>query len=65
MAATNGYTPEQASDLYVGSGTTRDYEYGVYRIFAYTFEMSPGDYLQDDSMIARRDRAATRRPSCT
>ena len=44
MAATNGYRPEQASDLYLTSGTTRDYEYGTYRIFAYTFEMSVEDY---------------------
>ena len=51
MAATNGYRPEQASDLYITSGTTRDYEYGVYRIFSYTFEMSVKDY-PDDSLIA-------------
>ena len=51
MAATNGYKPEQASDLYISSGTTRDYQYGVYRIFAYTFEMSIVDY-PDDSLIA-------------
>ena len=51
MAATNGYKAEQASDLYVGSGTSRDYQYGVYRIFAYTFEMSAVDY-PDDSLIA-------------
>ena len=44
MATTNGYRPEQASDLYITSGTTRDYEYGMYRIFAYTFEMSVVDY---------------------
>ena len=50
MAATNGYKPEQASDLYVTSGTTRDYEYGKYRIFAYTFEMSVVDY-PDDALI--------------
>jgi hypothetical protein len=50
MAATNGYKPEQASDLYITSGTTRDYEYGVYRIFAYTFEMSVRDY-PDDALI--------------
>jgi carboxypeptidase T len=50
MAATNGYRPEQASDLYISSGTTRDYEYGMYRIFAYTFEMSVVDY-PDDSLI--------------
>ena len=47
MASTNGYRPEQASDLYITSGTTRDYEYGVYRIFAYTFEMSVVDYPKD------------------
>ena len=51
MAATNGYRPEQASDLYITSGTTRDYEYGAYRIFSYTFEMSVVDYPRD-TMIA-------------
>ncbi len=52
MAASNGYRPEQASDLYVTSGTSRDYEYGRYRIFAYTFELSAGDYPKT-GMIAR------------
>ncbi len=52
MAATNGYRPEQASDLYVTRGTTKDYMYGAYRIFAYTFELSIKDYA-DDSTIAR------------
>ena len=28
MAATNGYRPQQASDLYITSGTSRDYAYG-------------------------------------
>jgi carboxypeptidase T len=51
MASTNGYKPEQASDLYISTGTSRDYQYGVYRIFAYTFEMSIKDY-PDDSLIA-------------
>ena len=51
MASTNGYKPEQASDLYISSGTSRDYLYGTYRIFSYTFEMSVKDY-PDDSMIA-------------
>ena len=51
MASTDGYKPEQASDLYITSGTTRDYEYGMYRIFSYTFEMSVKDY-PDDSKIA-------------
>jgi murein tripeptide amidase MpaA len=44
MAASNGYRAMQASDLYVTSGTTRDYEYGVYRIFAYSIELSNVDY---------------------
>jgi len=51
MAATNGYKPEQASDLYLTSGTTRDYLYGIYRTFAYTFELSIRDY-PDDALIA-------------
>jgi len=51
MAATNGYKPEQASDLYLDSGTSRDYLYGMYRTFAYTFELSIKAY-PDDSMIA-------------
>jgi carboxypeptidase T len=50
MARTNGYKPEQASDLYISSGTSRDYQYGVYRIFTYTFEMSVVAY-PDDSLI--------------
>ena len=51
MASTNGYTPQQASDLYVSAGTSRDYLYGKYRIFAYTFELSGEDY-PDDGKIA-------------
>jgi hypothetical protein len=51
MAATNGYKPEQASDLYVSDGTSRDFQYGTYRIFSYTFELSAVDY-PDDSLIA-------------
>ncbi len=51
MATTNGYRPEQASDLYITRGTTSDYMYGMYRIFAYTFEMSISDYPRP-SMIA-------------
>jgi hypothetical protein len=60
MARTNGYRPQQASDLYVSSGTTRDYQYGAYRIFSYTFELSARDY-PDDSLIAsetERNKAA-------
>jgi len=52
MAATNGYRAEQASDLYITSGTSRDYEYGKYRIFSYTFELSIKDYPKT-RMIAK------------
>ncbi len=56
MAATNGYHPEQASDLYVTSGTTRDYEYGTYRIFSYTFELSRVDYPKDTRIASETAR---------
>ncbi|HEX9441034.1 MAG TPA: M14 family metallopeptidase, partial [Roseiflexaceae bacterium] len=41
MAATNGYSPMQSSDLYISDGDFTDWAYGVHRIFAYTFEMYP------------------------
>jgi len=44
MAQRNGYRPEQASGLYVDSGTARDWEYGVQGIFAFTFELGSGKY---------------------
>jgi carboxypeptidase T len=56
MASTNGYKPEQASDLYLSSGTTRDYEYGQYRIFSYTFEMSNRDYPNDNWIAGETGR---------
>jgi hypothetical protein len=65
MAATNGYTPEQGSDLYITDGTIGDWMWGVHRIFSYTFEMfptgSPGFYPGDGSIAAQtsRNRAAT------
>ena len=58
MAATNGYKPEQASDLYISSGTSRDWLYGRYRIFSFTFEMSPDSaaYPPDESIPAETSR---------
>jgi carboxypeptidase T len=61
MASRNGYKPEQASDLYIDSGTERDWEYGRHRIFAYTFELTPGGEYPDDSTIGpetRRNKTA-------
>jgi len=65
MASTNGYTPEQSSDLYIADGTINDWLWGQYKIFSYTFEMyprtsSPGFY-PPGSVIGRettRNRAA-------
>ncbi len=41
MAATNDYTPQQASALYLTAGDTVDWLYGERGIFAFTFEMYP------------------------
>jgi carboxypeptidase T len=41
MAQWNGYTPQQASDLYIASGDTTDWAYGELGMFAFTFELSP------------------------
>ncbi|MBM3125730.1 MAG: zinc carboxypeptidase [Chloroflexi bacterium] len=62
MAATNGYTPEQASDLYITDGTINDWQYGVHRILNYTFEMYPrtssqgGFYPPDEVIPAETSR---------
>ncbi|MGH3715579.1 MAG: M14 family metallopeptidase [Micromonosporaceae bacterium] len=65
MAATNNYTPEQASDLYITDGSIDDYLWGVHKIFGYTFEMypasaNPGFYPPDEVIPAQtsRNRAA-------
>ena len=42
MAATNGYTPQQSSDLYITDGDSLDWLWGAHKIFAYTFELYPG-----------------------
>ncbi len=61
MAATNGYTPQQWSDLYIGDGTINDWLYGVHRIFSFTFEMypvssTPGFYPPDEVIPAETAR---------
>jgi hypothetical protein len=62
MAATNGYTPEQASDLYITDGTIDDWLYGVHQIINYTFEMYPatssggGFYPPDEVIPAQTSR---------
>lgn len=58
MAALNGYRPIQASDLYISSGTSRDWLYGTYRIFAFTFELSPNSsaYPADEQIASETGR---------
>jgi len=56
MAASNGYTPQQMSDLYITDGTICDWLYGVHRIFSFTFEMYPvtsaqGGFYPPDEVI--------------
>lgn len=41
MAATNGYTAQQASDLYIADGTSDDWLYGERGIIAFTMELYP------------------------
>jgi len=60
MAKLNGYTPQQASDLYITDGRFGDWIYGTQRVFTYTFEMTVGWY-PDDSKIGpetARNRSA-------
>jgi carboxypeptidase T len=58
LAATNRYTPEQASDLYIADGDLIDWLWGTHKIFAYTFEMYPtssaqGGFYPPASVIVR------------
>jgi carboxypeptidase T len=51
MASTNGYTPEQSSDLYITDGTADDWAYGMYKIFMFTFEMGGTSFYPAGSQI--------------
>ena len=58
MAASNRYTPEQSSDLYITDGTIDDWLWGSQKVFAYTFEMYPtssgaGGFYPPDEVIER------------
>lgn len=62
MAATNNYTPEQASDLYITDGSIDDWLWGDQRIYSYTFEMYPSSgglssfYPPDEVIPAQTSR---------
>ncbi|MDG4858489.1 M14 family metallopeptidase [Streptomyces sp. T-3] len=58
MAASNGYTPQQSSDLYITDGSVGDWMWGSQKIFHYTFEMYPssaggGGFYPPDEVIER------------
>ncbi|MDT9688488.1 M14 family metallopeptidase [Streptomyces sp. P9(2023)] len=58
MGASNGYTAEQSSDLYITDGSIDDWLWGSQRIFGYTFEMYPtsswnGGFYPPDEVIER------------
>jgi hypothetical protein len=64
MAATNGYTPQQGSDLYITDGDITDWLWGDQRIWTYTFEMYPvsgggGFYPPDEVIPAQTTRNRT------
>jgi hypothetical protein len=66
MAATNSYTPEQSSDLYITDGDSLDWMWATHNIFAYTFEMYPGEsgsgggfYPPDEVISAETSRNRT------
>lgn len=61
MAASNGYTPQQASDLYITDGAIDDWLWGTEGVFAFTFEMypttpSPGFYPPDEAIAPQTAR---------
>jgi hypothetical protein len=69
MAATNHYTAEQSSALYLTDGDILDWLWGTYKVFAYTVEMYPtstrlGGFYPPGGIIGRetsRNREAALR----
>ncbi|MGH3938682.1 MAG: M14 family metallopeptidase [Pseudonocardiaceae bacterium] len=58
LAGTNGYTPQQASDLYITDGSVSDWMWAEHRIWSFTFEMYPvsqqqGGFYPPDTEIKR------------
>ncbi|WP_216212346.1 M14 family metallopeptidase [Amycolatopsis aidingensis] len=58
MARTNGYTPQQSSDLYITDGSVNDWMWAEHGILSYTFEMYPrsggiGGFYPPASVIPR------------
>ena len=61
LASTNGFTPEQSSDLYINDGSSIDWTFGEQRVFSYTFELGGGSFYPPPSAIdsqVQRNREA-------
>ncbi len=61
MADTNGYTPQQSSDLYITDGGVNDWMWAEHGIWSFTFEMYPasqaeGGFYPPDSVIERETK---------
>ena len=59
MAQSNGYKPQQASDLYISDGNLRDWLWGQEAVFAYGFELWGGQYgfyPPDEEIAAQTSR---------
>jgi carboxypeptidase T len=66
MASLNGYTPQQASDLYITDGSVDDWMWATHKIWSYTFEMYPasasgtsGFYPRDTAIPTQTTRNDT------
>jgi carboxypeptidase T len=58
MAKTNGYKPQQSSELYITDGDITDWMWGQHKILAFAFEMYPGEggadgFYPPDEVIER------------
>ncbi len=62
MAASNGYTPEQSSGLYITDGDINDWMWGAHKVLSYCFEMYPssggidGFYPPDEDIVPQTTR---------
>jgi carboxypeptidase T len=62
MAASNGYTPEQSSGLYITDGDMNDWMWGTHKVLSYCFEMFPSDggldgfYPPDEQIVPQTTR---------
>ena len=62
MAASNSYTPDQSSGLYITDGDINDWMWGQHKVLSYCFEMYPsgggidGFYPPDEDIVPQTTR---------